>query len=97
MFKITNASGFHIRFNNGYSVSVQFGPMAYADNHNKGYDEQAEQAAGKRGSSTAECAVVKPDGNLAYWWGGEAVRGYCTPEEMLALMNEVAALEPVKQ
>jgi hypothetical protein len=94
MFKITMGSGVHIRFNNGYSVSVQFGPIAYADNYNKRY---TDCEAGERGSDTAECAVIKPDGSLANWWGGEAVRGYCTPEEVLALMNEVAALESVKQ
>jgi hypothetical protein len=92
MFKITNASGFHVRFSNGYTLSVQFGPLAYSDNYNKGYDEHA---AGERGSNTAECTVIKPDGNLAGLCGNP-VRGYCTPEEMLALMNEVAALKPAK-
>jgi hypothetical protein len=93
MFKITNGSGFHVRFKNGYAVSVQFGPFAYSDNYHNVRDEKT---AGERGSGTAECAVIKPSGDLAPWWGGDPVRGYCTPEEVLALMNEVAGLEPVK-
>jgi hypothetical protein len=32
MFKITHKKGFHITFENDYTVSVQFGPGNYCDN-----------------------------------------------------------------
>ena len=32
-FKITNASGFHLTFDNGYTVSTQFGYGSYSENY----------------------------------------------------------------
>lgn len=96
MFKITRGSGFHIRFENGYTVSVQFGPGNYAGNYNRDYDEQIQ--AGSDGSNTAECAVWELNGSLIPHesFNGDTVGAHKTPEEVLELLNW-AASQPNKE
>lgn len=55
MFHITSGKGFHITFENGWTVSVQFGPGNYSDHYNN-YDFTAKGRcdAGVTGSKTAE-------------------------------------------
>ncbi len=62
-FQITRGRGFKLKFANGYTLSVQFGPGNYCDNCDMmiGRDERE---AGERGSTTAEVAVIGPDGNF---------------------------------
>lgn len=89
-FFITGGKGFHITFENGYTVSVQFGPGNYCDN----YDEQIgrdEDRCGRDGSSNAECAVWANDGNLIDRWNGDTVSNRSTPAEVLALLNWAAS------
>ena len=59
-FRITDKKGFHITFENGWTVSVQFGPANYCDHYGRriGHDEEA---CGSEGSTNAECAVWSPD------------------------------------
>lgn len=93
MIKITRQRGFHMRFENGFAVSVQFGPGNYCQNYETSFDKERE--AGEKGSSDAECAVLTPAGNLIAMPGwDDTVKGRMTPNEILALMNEVAALDP---
>jgi hypothetical protein len=87
MFKITRNKGFHITFENGWTVSVQFGGGNYCDNFNmNGFDEAK---AGEKGSKTAECAVWGPKGEMVRYkdWGGASVSNRSTPAEVLRLMN----------
>lgn len=98
-FRITFGKGFHIKFANGYKVSVQWGIGNYCDNRCSG-DEfagvESFRAVGEKGSPTAECAVFDPKG--AFMEGGpdgdwgDDVKGYMTPDEVLELMNKVAKL-----
>ena len=92
-FRICQGKGFHIRFENGYTVSVQFGPGNYCENRYTRIGDEDEQA-GRKGSINAECALIDPAGELVYRdeWGGE-VSAYSTPAEVLALMNEAANMD----
>lgn len=95
-FCICGGKGFHIRFENGWSVSVQFGPGNYCDNYDMkiGWDDEK---AGQDGSSNAECALIDPDGNLVHreeW--GDSVSNRSTPAEVLALLNEAASMPKTK-
>jgi hypothetical protein len=87
MFRITSKKGFHITFENGYTVSVQFGPGNYCDNYDRniGIDEER---CGKDGSTNAECAVWANDGELIKYpsWN-DTVSNRSTPDEVLSLMN----------
>jgi hypothetical protein len=91
-FKITGGKGFHITFDNGYTVSVQFGPGNYCDNYNMDISTQSDEA-GKIGSTTAECAVWKDNGDLIAMpeWGGDTVSNRSTPADVLRLLNWAAS------
>lgn len=99
-FRITNKKGFHITFENGYTVSVQFGPGNYCDNYNRGVGHDDEQC-GKEGSRTAECAVWGPDGQMIARFGDDEYRdtvsNRSTPAEVLALLNWAAAQSAATQ
>lgn len=56
--------------------------------------DTAQRNAGERGSTDAEVAIRLPSGDLMFredW--GDSVKGWVSPMEVLALMNEVAAYE----
>ena len=93
-FYITGGKGFHITFENGYTVSVQFGPGNYCDNY-KVKIGRDEKAAGEGGSRNAECAVWASDGDLIKYkkWGGDTVSNRSTPGEVLELLNWAATQE----
>ena len=99
MFYITSKKGFHIKFDNGYTVSIQFGPGNYCDNYDMriGHDEEK---AGADGSTTAECAVLSPHkdgnrGNLIELPGcnGDTVTNRSNAKEVLELMNWASKLK----
>jgi len=89
VFQITYGKGFRVTFENGWAVSVQFGPGNYCDNYDASFAE--ETLCGKRGSTTAETAAINPQGDLVNL-GDNTVAGHQTPAEVLALMVRVAAL-----
>jgi hypothetical protein len=92
MFKIISGKGFYITFENGWTVSVQFGPGNYCDNYGMeiGYENNK---AGEQGSTTAECACLTPGGDLFAppTFGDDTVRGHMTAEQVLELMQWAAA------
>jgi hypothetical protein len=87
-FKITRQHGFHITFDNGYTVSVQFGPGNYCDNYNMRIGSE-DQIAGEKGSSDAEVAVWAKDGKLLAhpFFDGDTVGGRFSPKQVLDLLN----------
>lgn len=89
-FRISEGKGFYMGFPNGWGVSVQFGPSNYADNYDMNQRDHIE--AGQAGSDTAECAVITPERKLFHHpsFGGDNVKGYCTPSEVLGLLNWAA-------
>ena len=68
--------GFKMTFDNGYTISVQFGSGNYSDG----------------GKTTAEIAAWGPDEEWVRLEPNDDVRGYCSPEEVLEAMKMVAAL-----
>jgi hypothetical protein len=88
-FYITGKKGFHITFANDWTVSVQFGPGNYCDNYDRRIGFEEEQS-GKDGSSLAEVAAWGGDGKMIKM-GGDTVKGRVSPEEVLALLNDIAA------
>lgn len=85
-FYITGKKGFHVVFENGWTVSVQFGPGNYCENRELdiGYEDAL---AGERGSATAETAVWGPDGGMIDMGDGDTVQGWQTPAQVLALLQ----------
>ena len=73
-----NPSGFHMRFANGYTVSVQFAGHNYSDD----------------GKTTAEVAAWNEHGEWysPETWGGDSIKGWATPEAVAAFIFEVSKL-----
>ena len=57
MFSITQAKGFKLTFANGYTVSVQFGPMNYCSRDNEPYNAPAAAIRSGWDSEDAEVAI----------------------------------------
>lgn len=77
-FKATQTeyhNGFHMIFKNGYTMSVQFSKTNYSDG----------------GETTAEIAAWGPDGKWMKLSEHDDVRGWCSPDEVLEVMNIVAS------
>ena len=101
MFRITSGKGFHITFENGYTVSVQFGPGSYCENRNLDYIDFNR----KPRNSICE----SPDAEVAVWddkgawvtqraWDSvhkealnDQVVGHLNTDEVLKIMNWAAS------
>lgn len=92
-FSITLGRGFHITFENGVTVSVQFGPGNYSDNYSREFSADANREAGERGSSTAEVAIWDKDGRwlsfeaMEFSHNNSEIKPRCTADEVLELMS----------
>jgi hypothetical protein len=62
-------------FKNGYTISVQFSKTNYSDG----------------GETTAEIAAWGPDGKWMKLSEHDDVRGWCSPDDVLEVMNKVAS------
>jgi hypothetical protein len=85
-FAITGGKGFHITFENGWTVSVQFGPGNYGGNYDRSFRDEGPIPP----STTAEVAAWPNGGEMITLAGGDTVEGYQTPAEVLALLMDVA-------
>lgn len=83
-------AGCWVRFENGWTLSIQWGIGNYGDNHGKHYrlDEPTD-------STTAEIAAIEPDGDMVSWGTdpeyAETVQGYVSMarvQHVLDLMAE---------
>lgn len=97
--KITNGKGFYIGFENGWGVSVQFGPGNYADNYGMRIGE-SDAEAGKQGSDTAECACFNSANDMvelpAFMFADDyrdIVSNRSTTDQVLRLMNWASSQE----
>ena len=101
MFKITSGKGFHITFQNGWTVSVQWGPGNYCENRNFSvYSQDADREAGKQGSENAEIMVWNHDGNSPKISSHDTVRGWVTPDsliEVLGMIQQMDASTPLAE
>lgn len=84
MFKITDAKGFHITYDNGYTISVQFGYYNYCTNYNR-RDETHEHGVE---SITAEVAIWNHHHDFITndFLGNNDVLSRQTPSEVLKAM-----------
>lgn len=80
MFSITDGKGFQITFENGCTVSVQWGPGNYCDNYGAEYASQRGKLQWQ--STTAEVAILLPDGKFYRVQEHDDVIARQTPEEV---------------
>ena len=79
---ICHNKGFHIRFTNGWTVSVQFGSGNYCDNYNLSFEDYGKKSAE---SDNAEVWCWDEEGNHY----PEEPTNKSTPEQILKIMNKV--------
>ena len=89
-FRICDNKGFHVTFANGWTVSVQFGGGNYCDNYDFPIGKERDRRVME--SSNAEVAHWGPDHELRPFEEGDTVKGYCTPEMVLELLQQCAAM-----
>ena len=82
MLKITRGTGFQMTFENGWTISVQFGYANYCDNnrHPDGFDFGKNLDIVQ--SSDAEIAIWDSKGSWYTFEGGEEVKGHCSADEV---------------
>ena len=88
MFRINDNKGFQITFDNGYTVSVQFGPGNYGSNRAETYltTMNVPQSA-----ALAETALLAPNGDFVAYKDDD-VQGYQTASDVLELLNYASSL-----
>lgn len=88
MFQVAEGRGFIVTFENGFSLSVQWGPRNYCSNRD------LPSGAAVPPSRTAEVAVINQSRGFVPFWGPncDRVKGWVSAEEVATLMGQVAAL-----
>jgi hypothetical protein len=101
MFNITEHKGFQIKFDNGITASVQWGPGNYCDHHGAVTLESLKVPAKSNSwkSSTAEVAAFIEGGDFVAVKGftgveetGDDVAGRLNPAQVLEFLNAVASM-----
>lgn len=90
MFKCCNSDysrGFHITFENGWTVSVQFAPGNYCENRRLDFKNSPNQC------KDAEIAAWDSNGDW-YKFAHDTVEGWQTPNQVLEFMNTISKLPP---
>lgn len=88
MFRINDNKGFQITFDNGYTVSVQFGPGNYGSNYSLDFIANMNKPMT---ATTAETALIAPDGGFVTYKDDD-VQGHQTVNDVLALLNYASKL-----
>ena len=93
MIRSTSNKGFSLTFENGWTISVQFGYGNYCDNnrHPDGWDFSKKQEVTQ--SSDAEIAIWDADGEW-YNFGSDTVKGYCSAIEVAEWIAKVSKFKP---
>ena len=86
-FCITSHKGFHLKFNNSWQVSVQFGPGNYCRRWNDEYG--SPKNSDNWVSSNAEIAVWHDSGEMIML-ERDVVRGYTTADEVAKVIYKVS-------
>ena len=93
MFRATGA-GFQVTFDNGWTISVQWGPGGYCDNRMKSLDMEVDGMK----SRNAEIAAWNEDD---IWWDfgtqspvedGTSIQGYVKPDELIGYIQEISSI-----
>ncbi len=88
MFRINDNKGFQIKFENGYTVSVQFGPGNYGSNYSLDFIANMNKPMT---ALTAETALIDPEGNFVVYKDDD-VQGHQTPNDVLELLAYASKL-----
>lgn len=94
MLKITQAKGFQLTFENGLTISVQFGKGNYCENRNffvTGTDREKEYISSK----DAEIAIWNKEGNW-YDFGSDTVNGWVNSNDVAKWIYAVSIAKDIE-
>jgi hypothetical protein len=96
IFRVTGNKGFQMKFENGWTISVQFGYGNYCDNyqHPDGFD--FAKGLNVVQSSDAEIAIWSGDTWGSDWYtfeNGDTVLGHQAPDQVAQWISKVAAFD----
>ena len=91
MFRELAGHGFQIHLKNGYTISVIFGFATYSDNRDKPCQLKFRHME-RTESTTAEIAVIKPDGTFLKRDKYDYVKGWQSVEQFLKLVKKIEKL-----
>jgi len=81
--------GFQMTFENGYTVSVQFGVSNYCENRDYKPDAEKSEIGA---SPSAEIAAWDQTGKWVSFEHDD-VKGWCKPDEVAAFITKIASLK----
>ena len=92
MFTSTRNKGFQMTFQNGLTISVQFGTDNYCERRNftTSYRGDMDAATPIITSSDAEIAIWDKDNNW-FDFGSDTVKGWCSTDEVANWITMVAS------
>ena len=92
MYRITRkGTGFHITFENGNTISVQWGPRTGSDNNAKEYEDGATE------STTAEVAAWDKNGNYINLGGSDEIVRDVLPDDLVGYITFVRGVTPKEE
>ena len=99
MFKSTRNKGFQMTFQNGMTISVQFGASNYCERKNMTtiYKDEMDATTPIISSSDAEIAIWDKEGKW-YNFGSDEVKGWVSPDEVvfwITAAREAKTLEDI--
>ena len=91
-FAITRHKGIRLRFDNGWAISVQWGPGNYCCRQDAPFDSPKHCEVWE--SLDAEIAIFTPDGEFFEGiGGGDDVVGWVDANTVVWVMNKLASFE----
>ena len=89
-FIATQNKGFRMKFDNGFSISVQWGTMNYCEKKNLMAEYKDEMKEPIWESKSAEIAVFDTEGEIVPLEEYDQVKGWLTPDEVAKVITIVA-------
>ena len=87
-FQITNHKGFRMGFDNGFEISVQWGPGNYCERKDEDFDKPQEERFWE--SRTAEIAIFDSKDDSMITLSENNVDGWLTPDKVAKVITMVS-------
>ena len=92
-FEATQNKGFRMNFENGFSISVQWGTMNYCEKKNLMAEYKDEMEKNIWESVNAEIAVTDPEGEMLAIGEHDTIIGWLSADEVAKIIQGVSSAE----
>jgi len=90
-FEATQNKGFRMKFDNGFSISVQWGSMNYCERRNYNDDYKSEMKENHIKSADAEIAVIDSKGGMLAIGEHDTVIGWLSTDKVSKVISIVSS------